>query len=88
MHGDEIVGVLGQLVQSHNRALVNCRVFGLEVAHKGSHGTSITKGRLVVTPHAAVVDGLSQVATEPVVKLWRGEEAAISPRRPIITLKP
>ena len=88
MHGNKIVGVLGQLVQSHDRALVNCRVFRLEVAHKGSHCTSVTKGRLVGTPHAAVVDGISQVATEPVIRLWRGEKPAISPQRAIIALKP
>lgn len=27
MHGDQIVGLLGQLVQGHSCALVNCFVF-------------------------------------------------------------
>lgn len=33
MHGDDIIGVPGELIQSHGCPLVDCFVFGLEVAH-------------------------------------------------------
>lgn len=69
VHGDAVVRVLGQLVQSHSCALVNSSVFCLEVAHKRGHSPSITEGCPVAAPHAAVTNGLSQVATEPVVSL-------------------
>ncbi|TNN72431.1 hypothetical protein EYF80_017357 [Liparis tanakae] len=50
------------------------------VTHQWGHGPGFTKGRPVAAPHAAVAHGLSQVATEPVISLWRGEQDAIGPR--------
>lgn len=73
MHGDAVVGLLGQLVQSHHRALVDGAVFGLEVVHKGGHSPSVAKGRPVAAPHAAAADGLGQVAEESVVGLLGAE---------------
>lgn len=69
VHDDAVVGLFGQLVQSHHGALVDGRVFGLEVVDQGRHGTSVTKRRPVVAPHAAAADGLGQVAQESVVGL-------------------
>lgn len=69
MHGDTVVGLFGQLVQSHHRALVHGAVFGLEVVDKRGHSTSVTERRPVAAPHAAAANGLSQVAQESVVGL-------------------
>lgn len=74
MHGDAVVGLLGQLVQSHHRALVDGAVLGLEVVHEGGHGPSVAKGRPVAAPHAAAADGLGQVAEESVVGLLGGRK--------------
>lgn len=69
MHGDTVVGLFGQLVQSHHGVLVDSAVFGLEVVDKRGHRTSVTEGRPVAAPHAAAADGLGQVAEESVVGL-------------------
>lgn len=69
VHGETVVGLLGQLVQSHHRVLVDDAVFGLEVLDKRGHSTSVAEGRPVAAPHAAAADGLSQVAEESVVRL-------------------
>lgn len=74
VHGDAVVGLLGQLVQSHHRALVDGAVFGLEVVHKGGHGPGVAEGRPVAAPHAAAADGLGQVAEESVVGLLGAEK--------------
>lgn len=73
MHRDAVVGVLGQLVQGHHGVLVDGAVFGLEVVHEGGHGPRLAEGRPVAAPHAAVADGLGQVAEESAVGLWGGE---------------
>lgn len=69
VHGDDVVGVPGQLIEGHGRPLMDRFVFGLEVAHERGHGTRITKGRPVAATHGAEADGLGQVAAEPLVGL-------------------
>lgn len=69
VHGDTVVGLFGQLVQSHHCVFMDSTVFGLEVVDKRGHSTSVTKGHPVAAPHAAAADGLSQVAEESVVGL-------------------
>lgn len=75
VHGDAVVWILGQLIEGHGCALVDGGVLGLEVAHQRGHGTSFTEGCPVAAPHAALADGLSEMPTEPVIGLWRAEQA-------------
>lgn len=74
VHGDDVVGVPGQLIQGHGRPLMDPFIFGFEVAHKRSHGARIAKGRPVAATHGAEADGLRQISAEPLVSLR--EEAA------------
>lgn len=69
-HDDAVVVICGQLVQSHDRAPVNRPVLRLEVANEVGHGPGGSKGRPVAAIRAAVLDGLSQVVTDPGVSLW------------------
>lgn len=69
VHGDAVVGVLGQLEESLGGGLVDRAVLRLEEADKGGHGPSLPKGHPVIAPHAAAGDGLRQVTTEPVIIL-------------------
>lgn len=69
MHGDDVIGVPGQLIQSHGCPLVDRLVFGLEVAHEGGHSVGMTKGCPVAATHGTEANGLRQVATKPLVSL-------------------
>lgn len=79
VHDDAIAGVLGQLVQGHDGAAVDGFVFGAEVADQGGHGARVAEGGPVAAPHAAVADGLGQVAAQPVISLRTGRQDAVTP---------
>ena len=53
MHGDTVVGVLGELVEGTGSGSVNQRIRGVEVGHQWSHRLLLPKCHSVVPPHAA-----------------------------------
>lgn len=69
VHGDDVVGVPGQLIEGHGCPLMDPFVFGFEVAHERSHGARIAKGCPVAATHGAEADGLGQITAEPLVSL-------------------
>lgn len=69
MHGDDVVGVPRQLIEGHGRPLMDCFIFGFEVAHERGHGARIAKGGPVAATHGAEANGLGQVSAEPLVSL-------------------
>ena len=58
MHGDAVVRVLGQLVESTGRGAVDVGVKGREVADQWSHSIGLSKPHPVVTPHATPREGM------------------------------
>lgn len=85
MHGFAIAGVLGQLEQGLGCGLVDRAVLWLKVAHQVGHSPSRSEGLSVVVPVTAMANGLSQVATEPVIGLCGREQDAIGPKRLVFT---
>ena len=52
VHGYAVVRILRELMECTSSRTVNLWVWGLQIAHQGSHCSCLTKRHTVVTPHA------------------------------------
>lgn len=77
MHGDDVVGLFGQLVQGHGCVKEEQIVVRLQVLNQRANGSMFTKACPIGAPHAAVADGLGQVAAKSDITLQRGEQEEI-----------
>lgn len=74
VHGDDVVGVPGQLIEGHGRPLMDRVVFRFKVAHERCDGARIAKGCPVAATHGAEADGLGQISPQPLVSLQERRE--------------